>query len=175
MLAALAEDSKARSFKAVPSCDGDMTGIGLLRILFDRDADGVLQCVGHVFAPFDSAHAAAGQIILPPDIEQLVRRGQAVHIKMEQRQPPGEIFVDDGIGRACHIVFNAEAARNAAGQSGLARAEVAKVGNDVAGTEALCQLFSQRLRFVRAVRGDLQRKAPLPTPFYLWQYTIPGR
>ena len=34
---------------------------------------------------------------------------------------------------------------------------------------------TQRLRFIGAVRGDLHRKAPLPTPFYLWHYTIPAR
>ena len=69
----------------------------------------------------------------------------------------------------------AEALREAAGEGGLACAEVPEVGDHIAGCQTAGQLLPQRLRFIGAVRGDLHHKSPLPAPLYLWHYTIPAR
>ena len=106
---------------------------------------------------------------------KLVGRRETVHIEMEQRDAAGEIFVDDGIGRARHGVGDTEALREAAGESSLACAEVPEVGDHIAGRQTTGQLLPQRLRFIGAVRGDLHHKSPLPAPLYLWHYTIPAR
>ena len=45
----------------------------------DVHPDGlVLQGVGHVLAPLHGAHAAPGQVVLPADVEQLLRVAQPV-------------------------------------------------------------------------------------------------
>ena len=84
----------------------------------------------------------------------------------EPRQPPGEIFVDDGIGRAGHEICDTEALRNAAREGRLSCSQIAEIGDHIARQEALCQSLSKRLRFVRAVRGDLHTKAPY-LPYFI--------
>ena len=50
--------------------------------------------------------------------------------------------------------------RNAAREGRLSCSQIAEIGDHIARQEALCQSLSKRLRFVRAVRGDLHTKAP---------------
>ena len=80
-------------------------------------------------APLDGAHAAAREVILPADVKQLVRRAEAVEVKVEQGNIP-LVFVDDGEGGTGDAAAAAETAGKPAGEGGLSHAEFAGVGDD---------------------------------------------
>lgn len=101
------------------------------RVFVDRDADRAGKRFFHILAPLHGADAAAREIIFPADVEEVVGGIQTVHVKVEQRHPAAEIFVDDGIRRAGDLFGHAEPRGKAARKRGLARAKVAIVGNDV--------------------------------------------
>ena len=90
---------------------------------------------------------------------------------MEQRKPACEILVDNGIGWAGHNIGDAKTLRDAARKGCLSGSEIPKIGNHIARLKALRQLCPKRLRFVRAVCGDLHVQSPLPAPLYLWHYS----
>ena len=77
-----------------------------------------------------------------------------------RRYAARQVFIDNGIGRAGHEICDTEALRNAAREGRLSCSQIAEIGDHITRQEALCQSLSKRLRFVRAVRGDLHTKAP---------------
>ena len=97
----------------------------------DVHPDGVLlQRFLYILAPLHGAHTAPGQIVLPADVEQLIGRAQAVHIKMKQRQT---------------------SPRKTPGEGGFSRSQVAGKGNDRTGHERVGQGTAQSLCFLCSV------------------------
>ena len=64
---------------------------------------------------------------------------------MEQRQPPPQIFIDDGVGGAGHRFFIPQSPGKAPGKGGLARPQIPPECKHHAGPELLGQLFRHRL------------------------------
>ena len=98
----------------------------------------------------NGAYAAAGQIILPPDIKESVGIRQAVHIEVEQGRG-AVVFVDDGEGGAGDTVPAIQPTGQTTGEGGLAHAQPAPVGDDRAGGQGAAQPAAQRLRLGGAV------------------------
>ena len=70
---------------------------------------------------------------------------------MKQRELAARILIDDGVRRTGHAHGNAQPARKPARKGGLSRAQLAKVGNDLAAPERFAQTLPQALGFFRAV------------------------
>ena len=65
----------------------------------------------------------------------------------EQPQPtpepqPGQVFVYNRIGRTCYLLRDAQPLCDAARERGLPGAKIAEVGDHIARSKRLCQLFS---------------------------------
>lgn len=87
----------------------------MLRAAPEVDAHGgAVEGVLRPLAPLDGAHAAAREVILPADVKQLVRRAEAVEVKVEQGDIP-LVFVDDGEGGTGDAAAAAETAGKPAG------------------------------------------------------------
>ena len=117
------------------------------------------QGVRHLLAPLHGADGAAGEIVLPADVEQVLRPVQPVHIEVEQRGR-ALIFVDDGEGGAGDPAPASQATGKATGKGGLAHAQTAPVGHHGAGRESGGQPFTKGLRLRLAV-GNILHEAAL--------------
>ena len=134
--------------------------------------NGIFQGVPDIFAPFHGADAVSVQIVLPADVPQVVGRSQAVHIKMEQGQSAGQVFIDDGVGRAGDHVGTAKTFGKATGECGFAGAKVSLVGQDRAGGQYFTQGGAQFFSFRRGIGDECHRLSSfkvVPSPGGRWQ------
>ena len=80
--------------------DDDLPPVLIFRTAGNGHGNGLPgQRSGDALAPFHGADAASIEVILPADVEELVLVSQAVHIKVEEREP-SLVLVDDGEGGA---------------------------------------------------------------------------
>ena len=87
---------------------------------------------------------AAGEIIIPSDIKEFVGIAQTIHIKMKQRDRPF-IFIDNSECGAGDPAGTAQSTGKAPGEGGLARSEIAEIGDHIAPTQTARQFCAQRL------------------------------
>ena len=80
---------------------------------------------------------------------------------MEQGQPTAQVLVDDGKGGGSDALRDAQATGKATGEGGLARPQVAGVGDHITGLERFRQALSQGFRLRRTV-GHIGHGAVLP-------------
>ena len=135
----------------------------------------------YLLTPLHSAHAAPVQIVLPTNIEELLRASQPVHVKVKQGESAALILVDNGEGRACDPADISQPPGKPSGKGGFAHAKPAAVCDHSAGgerpgktrTQGLClrfivgeivhsslqsiALFPMLPQFERSVKRNLQR------------------
>ena len=75
--------------------------------------------------PFDKTYAIAFEILFQAGLEKLFCMGEAIKIKVIYTNSRIFIRFDQGVRRALHPAGEAQAAQQAAGQGGLAGAQVA--------------------------------------------------
>ena len=137
----------------------------MLRVAAEVDAHGGgVKDILRPLAPFDGAHAAARKIILPADVEELVRRAEAVEVEVKEGNVP-LVFVDDGEGGAADSSAAAEAVRKAAGEGGLSHAELTCVGDNGATRQPFGQRCAELLGLLLAACQMLHGTNPPFSPF----------
>ena len=110
--------------------------------------------LGAALGPFDDEDALLG-VIPQPKLVEILDVLDAVEIDVEQLFA-ALVFVHEDKGRAVDGGGTAEAAADALGEAGLARAEVAAQEDDVAGTQDAAEALADRARFFLAAGCQFQ-------------------
>ena len=146
---------------SVTATDTLLAEVALARAPGDVHPQGVSRhSVVHALGPLHGAHAAPCQIVLPADVEQLVRAAQPVHIKVKQRCC-AVVFVDNGKRGAGDPSGAAQTSGQPTGKGGLAHAQSAAVGHHCTGAQPPAQHFADMLCLLRTVGQIFHRRGLL--------------